>query len=150
MKVVINIVPEGEDEEVCFRIHSMDSRIEQSVRILTKVGKETLLCKREDAFFKINVDDILYLESVERKIFVYTNDKTLEVAERLYVLEEQLSSVGFIRVSKSMLLNFTKIYSFYPKFSGNLEALLVNKEKVIISRRYVPELKRKLGLEDDE
>jgi len=68
----------------------------------------------------------------------------------LYTLEEQLSTVNFIRVSKSLLLNINKIYSFYPKLSGNLEALLTNNEKVIISRRYVANLKSKLGMRDIE
>lgn len=150
MKVEINIIPEGEGEEVHFRIHRMDKRVDEAIRVLTLSEHGTLLCKKGEAFYKINVDEILYLESVDRKVFVYTDQEALEVSERLYVLEERLSSAGLIRISKSMLVNFNKIYSFYPKFSGNLEALLVNKEKVTISRRYVPELKRKLGMEDGE
>lgn len=85
-----------------------------------------------------------------RKVFVYTEKDTFEIAEKLYVLEEQLYPYGFIRISKSMLLNFDQIYSFYPKLSGNLEALLLNQEKVIISRRYVAGLKRKLGMGENE
>lgn len=150
MKVEINMIPEEDEEKVCFQIHAMDNRVDQAIRVLTSAGNGSLLCKKGETFYKINVEDILYLESVDRKVFVYTDKETLEVAERLYVLEEQLSAAGFIRVSKSMVLNFEKIHSFYPKFSGNLEALLVNQEKVAISRRYVPELKRKLGMEDDE
>lgn len=150
MKVEINMIPEEDEEKVCFQIHAMDNRVDQAIRVLTSAGNGSLLCKKGETFYKINVEDILYLESVDRKVFVYTDKETLEVAERLYVLEEQLSAAGFIRVSKSMVLNFEKIHSFYPKFSGNLEALLVNREKVAISRRYVQELKRKLGMEDDE
>lgn len=150
MKVLIDIIPEEEEEEASFRIHCMDDRVDQAIRLLTLSGGDSLLCKKGEAFYKINVEDILYLESVDRKVFVYTEQETLEVALRLYVLEAQLSSAGFIRISKSMLLNFEKIYSFYPKFSGNLEVLLVNQEKVTISRRYVPELKRKLGMEAGE
>lgn len=149
MKIEINMIPEGEEEAVSFRIHCMDYRVDQALRALTSAEKDSLLCKKEDAFYKVSADEILYLESVDRKVFVYTAKETLEVPERLYVLEERLFAAGFIRVSKSMLLNFNKIYSFYPKFSGNLEALLVNGEKVTISRRYVPELKRKLGMEEN-
>lgn len=150
MKVEINMISEEEEEWVCFRIHGMDSRVTRAIQILTSSEKETLLCKKGDAFYKVNVEDVLYLESVERKVFVYTDKETLEIAERLYVLEEQLSSGGFIRITKSMLLNFEKIYSFSPKFSGNLEVLLVNGEKVGVSRRYVPGLKKRLGMGDEE
>lgn len=150
MKVEINMIPEEDEEVVSFRIHAMDNRVNQAIRALTSGEKESLLCRKNDAYYKINVDEVLYLESVDRKVFVYTDKETLEIGERLYVLEEQLSLAGFIRIGKSMLLNFEKIYSFYPKLSGNLEALLVNGEKVAVSRRYVPELKRKLGMGDDE
>lgn len=150
MKVEINMIPEEDEEVVSFRIHAMDNRVNQAIRALTSGEKESLLCRKDDAYYKINLDEVLYLESVDRKVFVYTDKETLEIGERLYVLEEQLSLAGFIRVGKSMLLNFEKIYSFYPKLSGNLEALLVNGEKVAVSRRYVPELKRKLGMGDDE
>lgn len=150
MKVEINIIPEDEDEVVSFRVHVLDHRVNQAVRALTSGENGSLLCRKDDAYYKINVNEILYLESVDRKVFVYTDKETLEIPERLYVLEQQLSPAGFIRTGKSMLLNFEKIYSFYPKLSGNLEALLVNGEKVAVSRRYVPGLKQKLGMGDDQ
>lgn len=152
MKIHINLIPQEEEEEVVFRIHGIKKHVTQAIDILNPGEKEAgyLLCKKEEKFFKILAGDILYLESIDRKVFVYTEEETLEISEKLYVLEEQLSECSFIRISKSMLLNFDKIYSFYPKLSGNLEALLVNQEKVIISRRYVPGLKRKLGMGDKE
>lgn len=150
MKIQVNIVPEEKEETVFFQIHEINDRVLQAIRFLNCEDKDSLLCKQGDAHYKIRIDKILYLESVDRKVFVYTQNETLEIPERLYTLEERLSPLGFCRVSKSMLLNIEKIYSFYPKFSGNLEALLDNKEKVTISRRYVPELKRKLGMEEAE
>lgn len=150
MKIQVNTIPEGEEEAAFFHIHEINDRVLQAIRILNCEETDSLLCKQGDAHYKISIDKILYLESVDRKVFVYTQKETLEIPERLYALEERLSPFGFCRVSKSMLLNIEKIYSFYPKFSGNLEALLINKEKVTISRRYVQELKRKLGMEEEE
>jgi DNA-binding LytR/AlgR family response regulator len=152
MKIQIDFIPEDEEEEVRFRVHVMDEPITQAINVLNPRGKEIshLLCKKEETFFKVNVIDVLYLESIDRKVFVYTEKETLEIGEKLYVLEDQLSQFSFIRISKSMLLNVDKIDSFYPKLSGNLEALLVNQEKVIISRRYVAGLKKKLGMGEKE
>lgn len=152
MKVQINIVPEENEEEVIFRIHGMNEQINQTIRILTSKEENTpfLLCKKEEKCYKIPIREIFYLESVDRKVFVYTVKDTFKVDGRLYELEEKLLNFGFIRISKSMLLNFDKIYSFYPRLSGNLEAILVNEEKVAISRRYVAGLKKKLGMEDSE
>lgn len=50
------------------------------------------------------------------------------------------------RCSKSMVLNAEKIDYILPSFSGRFEAVLENGEKVIVSRQYVADLKRLLGV----
>lgn len=152
MKVNINIIPSELEEEVNFNIHNVNQKINEAIELLTSSKKtiKYLLVKKEDKHYKVNIDEVFYIESIDRKVFIYTKAETYEISEKLYILEEQLSSNNFLRISKSMLLNINKIYSFYPKLSGNLEALLTNKEKVIISRRYVSNLKSKLGMRDTE
>lgn len=152
MKVNINIISSELEEEVNFNIHNVEKNITQAIELLTSSNKDIkyLLGKKEDKYYKVNVDEIFYIESIDRKIFIYSKTETYEISEKLYVLEEQLSNINFIRVSKSLLLNINKIQSFYPKLSGNLEALLINQEKVIISRRYVSNLKNKLGMRHNE
>lgn len=149
MKVVINMVEEEIEEEVCFSIHHMNNKVDQAIHILTSTKWDCLYCSKCGVVYPIKVADILYIEAVDRHVFVYTQMDTFEVSARLYVLEKQLFYANFIRVSKSMLLHINKIHSFYPMFSGNLEALLVNQEKVKIARRYVSDLKKRLGMEED-
>ena len=79
-------------------------------------------------------------------IFAYCERDVYEVREKLYQLEELLVSFPFMRASKSMILNLNKIKHLSPAFGVRFEALLENKEKVIISRQYVPVLKERLGL----
>lgn len=152
MKVSVELIPIDEEEEAQFKIHAMSDNVTKAMHLLTFSDKETryLLGKIEEKYYKINVDDIFYIESVERKVFAYAKKQTFELSDKLYVLEEQLRFFNFVRITKSMLLNVDKIYSFYPKLSGNLEAHLINNEKVMISRRYVSSLKRKLGMGDNE
>ena len=69
-----------------------------------------------------------------------------EVKEKLYELETILPVTSFIRSSKSNILNLDKIKSISPAFGGRFEAVLINEEKTIISRQYVPVLKERLGL----
>ena len=45
-----------------------------------------------------------------------------------------------------MILNISKIRSVAPSVNGRFEAKLLNGESVIISRQYVPVLKKKLGM----
>ncbi len=45
-----------------------------------------------------------------------------------------------------MILSLDKVERFVPVLGGRIEAVLKNKERVVISRQYVPEVKRRLGL----
>ena len=45
-----------------------------------------------------------------------------------------------------MILNADRIDYVRPSLSGRFEAVLSNGEKVVVSRRYVAELKRMLGV----
>ena len=90
--------------------------------------------------------EVFYFESVEQKVFAYCRTEVYQTKNRLYELQDELSGLNFIRVSKSVILNLDKIKSLIPAFGGRYEALLKNGEKVIISRQYVNDLKEKLGV----
>ena len=45
-----------------------------------------------------------------------------------------------------MILNADRIDYVRPSLSGRFEAVLSNGEKVVVSRKYVAELKRMLGV----
>jgi DNA-binding LytR/AlgR family response regulator len=57
-----------------------------------------------------------------------------------------LANSDFLRISKSVIVNLSKIKSLSPALSGRFEAALDNGEKVIISRQYVGDLKKRLGI----
>ena len=98
----------------------------------------------EDRRYEVAVTDVCYVESVDGKTFLYTNDRVYETAYRIYELEELLKTKHFLRISKPMLVNLMKIQSIQPAFNGRFLALLNSGEKVIISRNYVKALKSAL------
>lgn len=98
----------------------------------------------EDRQYEIPVTDIFYIESVDNKTFAYTQNKVYETKHKLYELEEVLRKNSFLRISKSTLLNLMKISSIKPALNGRFVAILYSGEETIISRKYVPELKKAL------
>ena len=72
--------------------------------------------------------------------FVYE----LVCKRKLYEIEEL--SASYLRISKAQIVNADRIERLTPLFNGRLEAILKNGEKVIISRQYVPELKKHFGV----
>lgn len=96
--------------------------------------------------FRLNVQDVLFLESVDRKTFVYTSEEVYETEYKLYEIEEKYGSWDYMRISKSGIVNIKRIKSLKPDFGGKILATMDNGERLYISRQYAPILKEKLGL----
>ena len=90
------------------------------------------------------ITGIYYIESVDNRGFIYTKNKVYETKQKLYELEELLRKKHFLRVSKSMLLNLMKVSAIKPALNGRFTAVLYTGEQAVISRKYVPELKKAL------
>ena len=96
----------------------------------------------------VDLNDILYFESVDKKTFIYTKDKVLTAELRLYEIEKKLSEKDFFRCSKSVVVNIGRIVKLKPEITRNIIATLDNGEAIVISRRYVAKLKEMIGAED--
>ena len=78
----------------------------------------------------------------------YCEDDIYETALNLLQLENNYSSVGFLRISKSMVVNLYKIKRLKSYTSGRIEVIMKNDEKIIVSRHYAPMLRQKLDIQD--
>ena len=81
---------------------------------------------------------------MDNKTFIYTKNKVYETRHKLYELEEILKEKRFLRVPKSTLLNLMKVSAIKPALNSRFTAELFSGEQVIITRKYVPELKKAL------
>ncbi len=62
----------------------------------------------------IDISTILYIESVDKKTFLYTPGSVYQADKKLYELEELLDEKTFFRCSKSVIVNLDKIKSLRP------------------------------------
>ena len=100
-----------------------------------------LTAKKGDEIYLLDVSQIIYIESVDRKCFIYTSDEVYESEFRLYELEH-----GFFRVSKSFLIHLQKIQSLKADINRRIRVTMSNGEQIIASRQYADELKQRLGV----
>ena len=77
-------------------------------------------------------------------VFIYGAKKVYEARQKLYEIEGILREKYFLRVSKSLVLNLMKVKSIKPALNGRYSAILEGDEEIIISRKYVPDLKKAL------
>ena len=93
-----------------------------------------------------DVNKISYIEALERKTFVYTEDEMFESKLKLYEMEERLCHCGFIRISKSCLVHLKYIKSIRNDIERKLRLTMKNDEQIIVSRQYADEIKKRLGV----
>ena len=143
MELNVKRVPNEEPEVLEIRCHKVTDDIEEIISFV-KSRQGQLSTMQEGQRVEILLVDIFYAESVDNRLFVYTAKDNYEVRLKLYELEDMLRGKTFIRVQKGMLLNLMKIKSIKPALSGRYGALLKNGEEIVISRKYVAELKTAL------
>ena len=145
MKITIETPLPGEEDEIIVRCAQLDDRLLQLISSF-KTEQDKLTGYLEDKIVKLSPTDIFYFESVDNKVFAYTGKGVYEIHKKLYELEAEYENTDFLRISKSSIVNIAKIAYIRPIFNGRFEAKLKNEEKIIISRQYVLELKKKLEI----
>lgn len=120
----------------------------EALRLLALLGESgrKLAGVREGETFLLEVRDVLYIDTVDRRTFLYTRDAVYESPLRLYELLERLECRDFLRAGKSSIINLRQVQSLRPEFGGRLRCTMANGEVLLVSRQYVPSVKEHLGL----
>ena len=143
MEIRLLKIAKSQPEQLEIRCHEVTEEIKEIVTFVkTRQGKLTGVLEGQQ--FEVPVMEVYYIEAVDNKVFLYTKKQIYETRQKLYELEELLKEKYFLRVSKSLLLNLMKVSSIKPALNGRFLAVLQSGEEIIISRKYVPQLKQAL------
>jgi DNA-binding LytR/AlgR family response regulator len=143
MLTKITKTPTNQPEIVEIHCHKVSDEVKEIIAYV-KSRQGQLTGSMDDMQFEIPVGDIFYIESVDNKTFAYTQNEVYELRQKLYEVEDLLREKHFLRTSKSTLLNLMKISAIKPALNGRFTAVLFSGEETVISRKYVPELKKAL------
>lgn len=105
-----------------------------------------IMVKYNETILALDLNEILYAESVDKKCFIYTADKIYESFHKLYELEQQLEQYLFVRINKSCVVNLNNISSIKTYIDRRLLITLSNNEQLIVSRQYANGIKTLLGV----
>lgn len=95
--------------------------------------------KADRKTYKIDINTILYIESLKDYVKIVCENKTLLTHDSLSNLEEYLAESGFIRIHRSYLLAINKINSF------DAESVFLKNKELPISRTYKKSVLKILG-----
>lgn len=145
MRVRFEQVETKEQEQALIRATKKNADIMNAIDLLEN-GSGGLTVTRDGNTYLCKLTQVYYIESVDKRTWVYTRDGCFESRDRLYELEEKLG-MYCVRVSKSMIINLRKVRNVSAQTGARMIAELLNGEKVIISRNYAGEIKRRLGIQ---
>jgi len=145
LKIEICVDDSAADLTVSIACRQWTPEIERIIAALRMMNHQ-LPVRKDNEIYLLDVAQVLYIESVDRKCFIYTDGEMYESNFRLYELEQQLEECGFFRVSKSFLIHLQKIQSLKSEINRKIRITLSNGEQIIVSRQYADELKKRLGV----
>ncbi len=147
MKIIFDIEKEIEEDTIHIRCKGLSDEIleiqKQIENILSK-SKEIIVYK-DDTEYYIKLDKVLFFETSDKDIILHTTDNIFTVKSKLYELQEILPD-NFIRISKSTILNVSKVYAIQKNgFSNGMIEFLNTHKQVSVSRSYYKAFKLKMN-----
>jgi len=143
LKININVDSRYEETEITVNCAVISEELNKLMASLRALDAKLTGTKNNQKYI-LDASQILYIDTVDKKTFFYTESDVYETALRLYELEQKLSSNDFFRAGKSSIINFNKIKSLRSDIDGRLIVTMENDEKLIVSRQYAVFVKNKL------
>lgn len=143
LKVSVRQISEDLEERAIIQCYEVNDDVKSIVSFI-KSTDATLAGYIEDRVTQIPLQDIFFVEAVDNRVFACTLKKVYELKYKLYEFATLYENRRFFRCSKSFVINLMKVDSVRPILNGRFCATMFNGEEVIISRQYVPELKKRL------
>ncbi len=143
MKITLNQDPSFPETEVIINCPQADEDILHLVAML-RVHQKKLVGVLNGERHLLDTKDILYIDTADKRTFLYTAEAAYECALRLYELEEALKGMDFLRAGRSAIVNFRRMKSIRPELGGRMLVTMDNGERLYVSRQYAVELKEKL------
>lgn len=145
VKISVNIDPALTDTEVVINCGSVTEQLENIIAAL-RIANSQITVTRNGETYILDISKIAYIESVDRKTFVYTESECYESRLKLYEMDDRLCDGDFLRISKSCIVRIRYIRSLRSEIDRRLRITLENGEQLIVSRQYADALKKRLGV----
>ena len=144
LKVELKISKEVKQPYAVIYSDSLTDEIASAVMYLENTGK--IITGEDNGRIAVLQPSEIYMVRVENeRTVIYGKDKKFVSPKRLYQLEEQLGN-GFMKISKSTVINLSHIKCVEPSFKGMMSLVMKNGLTDWISRKYLPDFKKYLGI----
>jgi len=144
MKVSVEISPEYQEPYAVIYTNQVTNEIGRLVDAFG-ANESPITALREDDMIILRPKDIYMVRVEYGETIIYGAKQKYRSRKRLYEISRQLGD-RFMQISKATLVNLSYLDSVEPGFSGTLLLKLKNGSKDYVSRKYLPDFKKYLGL----
>ena len=130
MKISIHTDSQAEETEIQITCRHLTPQLEKVISMLRI----------------LDISKILYIDTADKKTFMYTKDDVYESCLKLYELEEELKEFDFFRAGKSCIINLRQIQAIRAELDRKLRVTMTNGEQLTVSRQYADYVRKKLGV----
>ena len=144
MRVSVNISPDHTEPCAVIYTNQMTDEIQRIIDFFN-AGETPVTAQHNEELVILQSEDIYMIRVENGETIIYGQSQKYRSRKRLYELSDQLGS-KFMQISKATLINLSYMDSIEPGFSGTLLLKLKNGCKEYVSRKYLPDFKKYLGL----
>ena len=145
MKVSIDISPEYKEPFAVIHTDKVTGDIQRMIDIFSSSETPVTALMNEEDIIVLQPREIYMVRVEDGDTIIYGQKLRFRSRKRLYELSGQLGR-QFMQISKTTLINLSYMDSIEPGFSGTLLLKLKNGCKDYVSRKYLPEFKKYLGI----
>lgn len=145
MKVTVDISAEYKEPYAVIYTDKVTEEIQRIIDTFSANESPITALQNEEDIIVLQPKEIYMIRVENGDTIIYGEIQKYRSRRRLYELGVQLGK-QFMQISKSTLINLSYMDSIEPGFSGTLLLKLKNGCKDYVSRKYLPEFKKYLGL----
>jgi DNA-binding LytR/AlgR family response regulator len=145
VKVSIDLSAEYKEPYAVIHTDKVTDEITRIIDIFSNNDTPVTALQNEEEIVVLKPDEIFMVRIEGGDTVIYGEKQKYRSRKRLYELAEILGK-KFMQISKTTLINLSYIDSIEPGFSGTMLLKLKNGNKDYVSRKYLPDFKRYLGL----
>lgn len=145
MKVSIDLSAEYKEPFAVIHTDKVTDEITRIIDMFSNNETPVTALQNEEEIVVLKPDEIYMVRIEGGDTVIYGEKQKYRSRKRLYELSDLLGK-KFMQISKTTLINLSCIDSIEPGFSGTMLLKLKNGNKDYVSRKYLPDFKRYLGL----
>ena len=145
MKISIHTDSQIDETEIQITCRHLTPQLERVISIL-RILDFKLLGEKDGEAHILDISKILYIDTADKKTFLYTKDDVFESCLKLDEREEELKEFDFFRAGKSCIINLRQIQKFRADLDRKLRVTMTNGEQLTVSRQYADYVRKKLGV----